>query len=79
MEFYATTGGVTAGPSVAIFIASFDIGNDCLVELIDFGEFAKAYFSADPCYDYNCDGIVELIDFGEFAKHYFHSCTFPNP
>jgi hypothetical protein len=51
------------------------------VELIDFGEFAKAYLilPADPCYDYNCDGEVELIDFGEFAKHYLHDCDTPNP
>jgi len=77
MSFYATIGTVTAGPSTDVFIASFDIGNDCEVELIDFGEFAKNYYSADPCYDYNCDGEVELIDFGEFAKHYYHSCTNP--
>jgi hypothetical protein len=81
MQFYASVGAATVGPSVAIFISSFDIGNDCYVELIDFGEFAKAYLilPADPCYDYNCDGEVELIDFGEFAKHYLHDCDTPNP
>jgi hypothetical protein len=85
MEFYATIGTVTAGPSTPIFIANFDnagggVGiGDCKVNLTDFGEFAQDYFGTAPRSDYNCDGSVNLTDFGEFAKHYFHNCTTPNP
>ena len=74
LEWGAECESVILGPSNTIFVASFDIGNDCIVELIDFGEFALAYYSSDPCFDYNCDGVVELIDFGEFALHYYHQC-----
>jgi hypothetical protein len=76
LEWYADCESVIIGPSNTIFIASFDIGNDCWVELVDFGQFALAYLvdPADPCFDYNCDGQVELIDFGEFALHYLHLC-----
>jgi hypothetical protein len=79
MQFYAQVGTVLAGPSVAIYIASPDNNGDCVVDLIDFGNFATGYFGTDPCHDYNCDGVVDLIDFGNFATHYFHTCTFPNP
>ena len=78
-QFYATIGAVNAGPSVAIYIASPDNNGDCIVDLIDFGNFALVFFGTDPCSDYNCDGIVDLIDFGNFALHFFHSCTFPTP
>jgi hypothetical protein len=78
-QFYATVGTVTAGPSVAIYIASPDNNADCIVNLIDFGNFSLGYFTADPCHDYNCDGIVNLVDFGNFSLHYFHSCTNPVP
>lgn len=79
MDFYATIGTVTAGPSVAIYIASPDNNSDCNVNLIDFGNFAGVYLTGDDCSDYNCDGIVNLIDFGNFSSHYFHTCTNPNP
>ena len=74
VQFYATIGTVTAGPSVAITIGSPDGDGDCDVDLVDFGIFANNYFSAATCSDYNCDGIVDLIDFGIFANHYFHAC-----
>jgi hypothetical protein len=74
LYFYATVGGITAGPSPAIYIASPDNNADCIVDLIDFGTFAQHYLSANPCSDYNCDGIVDLIDFGTFAQHYLHTC-----
>jgi hypothetical protein len=78
MKFYATVEDVVLGPSNWMRIASFDFNPpDCVVNLSDFGEFAKVYFSSDPCGDYNCDGAVNLSDFGEFAKHYFHDCVTP--
>ena len=79
MVFWATTAGVTAGPSLSIYIASPDNNGDCSVDLIDFGNFALAFTTADPCSDYNCDGLVDLIDFGNFAQHFTHHCTHPNP
>jgi hypothetical protein len=79
MDFYATIGTVVAGPSVSIYIANPDNTGDCIVNLIDFGNFALAYNGTDPCMDYNCDGFVNLIDFGQFALHYNHTCTSPNP
>ena len=77
LQFYATIGTVVAGPSPAITIGSPDNNGDCQVDLIDFGNFAVQYFTANTCSDYNCDGIVDLIDFGIFAVHYFHSCINP--
>jgi hypothetical protein len=79
MEFYATIGTVIAGPSASIYIASPDNTGDCVVNLIDFGNFALAFNGTDPCMDYNCDGAVNLIDFGQFALHFNHSCTNPIP
>jgi hypothetical protein len=77
LQFNATIGTVVAGPSPGITIGSPDNNGDCAVDLIDFGNFAVAYFTTDSCHDFNCDGIVDLIDFGIFAVHYFHSCTNP--
>jgi hypothetical protein len=76
IQFFATIGTVTAGPSVAITIGSPDSDGDCDVDLTDFGRFASHYFgAATSCYDYNCDGAtIDLIDFGIFASHYFHVC-----
>ncbi len=81
MDFYATIGTVTAGPSPSIYIANVDNTGDCACNLIDFGNFATAYnvTPADPCSDYNCDGAVNLVDFGNFATHYNHDCNVPNP
>lgn len=79
MEFYATIGTVTAGPSVSILIASPDNTGDCSVNLVDFGNFALDFNGTDPCSDYNCDGAVNLIDFGNFALHFNHNCTNPTP
>jgi hypothetical protein len=86
MEFYATIGTVTAGPSASIYIANFDnakIGSategDGVVDLIDFGEFAQDFLAGtNPRSDYNCDSVVDLIDFGEFAQHFGHDCTTPS-
>jgi hypothetical protein len=74
MYFYATIGIVTAGPSLSIYIANVDNNGDCLVDLIDFGNFASSYMSDDGCSDYDCSGQVTLIDFGNFASHYLHDC-----
>jgi hypothetical protein len=80
VEYYATIGTVTAGPSPSIYIANPDNTGDCVVNLVDFGNFAGVYLTTNPCSDYNCDGSVNLIDFGNFSSHYFHSCTVgPNP
>ena len=74
LEWYAECEAVVLGPSNIIYIASPDNNGDCIVDLIDFGNFALAYQGTDPCHDYNCDGIVDLIDFGNFALHYQHAC-----
>jgi hypothetical protein len=73
-QFYATIGMVTAGPSVAIYIASPDNNGDCIVNLVDFGNFAFSYLTDDDCSDYDCSGQVNLVDFGHFASHYLHDC-----
>lgn len=74
VEFYAECDGVVLGPSPTIYIKSPDNSGDCVVNLIDFGYFAGAYYSGDPCCDYECNGTVDLIDFGTFAQHYYHAC-----
>jgi hypothetical protein len=74
LQWIADCDGVVFNPSNTIYIASPDNNGDCIVDLIDFGNFASAYNSADPCCDYNCDGVVDLIDFGTFALHYNHTC-----
>jgi hypothetical protein len=74
MQWGADCAGVVFNPSNIIYIASPDNNADCVVNLVDFGNFAGGYQSANPCHDYNCDGIVDLIDFGTFALHYFHAC-----
>ncbi len=74
LNWYADCEGVVLGPSGTIYIASPDNTGDCVVNLVDFGNFATAYQTADPCSDYNCDGIVNLVDFGTFATHYQHAC-----
>jgi hypothetical protein len=74
IQWGADCEGVVFNPSPAIYVASPDNNGDCIVDLIDFGYFAGAYLTADPCCDYNCDGIVDLIDFGVFASHYLHAC-----
>jgi hypothetical protein len=80
MDFYATIGTVTAGPSASIYVASPDNTGDCVVNLVDFGNFASAYNTTDACSDFNCDGVCNLVDFGNFATHYNHGCSAgPNP
>jgi hypothetical protein len=74
LEFYAECQGVVLGPSPPIYIASPDNNGDCVVNLVDFGNFATGYFTSEACHDYNCDGIVDLVDFGIFATHYLHTC-----
>jgi hypothetical protein len=74
LNWYADCEGVVLGPSGTIYIASPDNNGDCVVNLVDFGNFAGVYLGADACSDYNCDGIVNLIDFGIFAGHYLHAC-----
>ena len=74
IQWGADCEGVVFNPSNIIYIASPDNNADCIVNLIDFGNFAAAYFTANPCHDFNCDGIVNLVDFGIFATHYFHAC-----
>ncbi len=74
VQFYASIGIVTAGPSPAITIGSPDGDGDCDVDLVDFVKFATNYFTAATCSDLNCDGLVDLIDFVIFASHYFHVC-----
>jgi hypothetical protein len=74
LTFMATIGTVTAGPSPAITIASPDNNGDCVVNLVDFGNFAGDFLTTETCSDYNCDGIVNLVDFGIFASHFLHVC-----
>jgi hypothetical protein len=79
MDFYGTIGTVTAGPSASIYIANADNNGDCVVNLVDFGNFASDYLTGDACHDYDCNGIVNLVDFGSFATHYRHDCDSANP
>ncbi len=82
MEFYATIGIVTAGPSLSIYIANVDNNGNCACNLVDFGNFATYYniWPTNACMDYNCDDAVNLVDFGNFATHYNHTCSVgPNP
>jgi hypothetical protein len=74
LQWYADCEGVGLGPSNTIYIASPDNTGDCVVNLVDFGNFALVYLTADACSDYNCDGSVNLVDFGTFALHYLHAC-----
>jgi hypothetical protein len=74
-EFYAHVGTVTIGPSVSILILGPDNNSDCVVDLVDFGNFATSYLTNDACSDYDCSGLVDLIDFGNFASHYLHGCS----
>ncbi len=74
MQWGADSEGIVFNPSNIIFIASPDNNGDCIVNLVDFVNFASAYLTADPCCDYNCDGIVDLVDFVTFASHYLHAC-----
>ena len=74
LNWYADCESVVLGPSGTIYIASPDNDGNCVVNLIDFGNFATAFTTTDPCSDYNCDGVVNLIDFGIFASHFTHSC-----
>jgi hypothetical protein len=74
LNWYADCESVILGPSNTVYIASPDNNGDCLVNLVDFGNFATVFNAVDSCSDYNCDGIVNLIDFGIFATHYNHAC-----
>ena len=74
LTFYATIQTVTAGPSAAITIGSPDNNGDCVVNLVDFGNFASDFLTTSSCSDYNCDDIVDLVDFGNFASHFLHIC-----
>jgi hypothetical protein len=74
IQWGADSEGVVFTPSNTIYVASPDNNADCIVNLIDFGNFSAGYQTTNPCHDYNCDGIVDLIDFGTFALHYFHAC-----
>ena len=74
LQWGADCEGVVFTPSNIIYIASPDNDGDCVVGLVDFGNFALAYLTGDPCCDYDCDGIVGLVDFGTFANHYAHAC-----
>ena len=74
LNWYADCEAVILGPSNTVYIASPDNTGDCQVNLVDFGNFALVYNTADTCSDFNCDGMVNLIDFGTFALHYTHAC-----
>ena len=74
MQWGADCEGVVFNPSNIIYIASPDNNGDCQVNLVDFGNFATAFLTTDPCSDYNCDGLVDLVDFGIFATHFLHIC-----
>ncbi len=74
LEFGAECEGVVFNPAPTIYIASPDDNADCEVTLLDFADFAGAYGTSDPCFDYDCDGTVALTDFADFAGHYAHTC-----
>jgi hypothetical protein len=74
MQWSAQSEGVVFNPSATLNVASPDGNGDCAVDLTDFVNFAAAYQTADPCFDFNCDGIVDLTDFVNFAAHYQHAC-----
>jgi hypothetical protein len=74
IQWGADCEGVVFNPSNILYVASPDNDADCDVDLVDFGNFATAYLTGDPCSDYNCDGLVDLIDFGTFSQHYTHAC-----
>jgi hypothetical protein len=77
MKFYVTVDDIVLGPSNWIYISSPDNTSDCVVNLVDFGNFALAFNGSDPCSDFNCDGSVNLVDFGTFALHFTHDCVNP--
>jgi len=77
LSFYAAIGAVVAGPSTPITIGSPDNDGNCVVNLIDFGNFAGMFLTSNSCSDYDCNGSVNLVDFGTFAGHFLHSCTNP--
>ena len=50
--------------------------SNCIVNLEDFGEFARNYGDPNPCTDYIGDLLdSNLEDFGLFARHYGDGCV----
>ncbi len=39
-----------------------DFNNDCVINFLDFSQFADAFLSTNPLYDMNNDGIVNFLD-----------------
>jgi hypothetical protein len=74
IQWGADCEGVVFNLSNIIYVASPDGNGDCIVDLVDFGAFAAAYLSGNPCFDFDCSGLVDLVDFGTFAAHYAHGC-----
>ena len=74
LQWGADCEGVVFNASNIIYIASPDNNGDCIVNLIDFGNFSSDFLTTNPCSDYDCSGLVDLIDFGTFASHFLHTC-----
>jgi hypothetical protein len=74
LKFTADCEGVSFAPSSNIYIVSPDVNGSCSVTAVDFGLFAGAFNTTNPCYNYNCDSSVNGVDFGLFAGHFTHVC-----
>ena len=53
-----------------------DFNNDCIVNVVDLGQFRMAYFGPYPLFDLNNDGQVNILDLGLFRLAFF---TVPGP
>lgn len=48
-----------------------DFNNDCIVNVIDLGEFRGGFFGPDPLYDLSGDGVVNAVDLGRLRQLFF--------
>lgn len=48
-----------------------DFNNDCVVNVVDLGQFRAAFFSTTALYDLNSDGAVNVIDLGLLRSAFF--------
>ncbi|MFK7886650.1 MAG: glycosyl hydrolase [Gammaproteobacteria bacterium] len=48
-----------------------DFNNDCVVNVVDLGEFRSGFFGSDPLYDLSGDGVVNAVDLGRLRQLFF--------
>jgi hypothetical protein len=62
-----------------ITVVSPDRDGNCVVDVVDFSNYAFAHNTVcgdpdyDPCFDFDCDCDVDVVDFSTFAQHYNHT------